>query len=309
MKHFFMLLSLLTCTGFSALAQELNILAYYGSQPDQEVGFVPLTDRYPGREHPDMYINAENPEFSGDVQSIYHHELGSEKRMRFLHRVNLKESDQIYIFKFSLDSVIKFQIENLPLVARLSGYNASQDETLLLSDYQVGFEIDERTTQLLEKDDSDIFIHAGDKNPFQTGNIRPLIWKKVEREMFPSHHDSLTKSDWFKKLEAGDVYHDSVNEMDFYFQNFFNGERLAARYFIVKKSNKVVFDQIYADSESTYLRQLDDYSSHPNQWTGKIFKDYPPFIFGFTGNSFGCPRIRFLDKSVEPVRIKCDNRH
>lgn len=307
MKQFYLLFSLLFCTGFTSFSQELNILTFYGSQPDMEVGFVPLTDRYPGGEHPEMHIN---PEYSGDIQGIYYHELDSEKRTKFLNRVNLKESDQIYIFKFSLDSVIEFQIKDLPLVVRfLSGYKPSQDQPLLLSDYQVGFEIDDRTAQLLEKDDSDIFIHAGDKNPFQTGNIKPLIWKKVEREMFPLHQDSLTKSDWFKKLEPGDVYHDSVNEMDFYFQNYFNGERLAARYFIIKKSNEVIYDQIYADSESTYLRQLDDYSSEPNQWTGKIFKDYPPFIFGFTGNSFGCPRIQFIDQSVEPVRIKCDNRH
>jgi hypothetical protein len=46
-----------------------------------------------------------------------------------------------------------------------------------------------------------------------------------------------------------------------------------------------------------------------NQWTGKLFKYKAPVIFGFNGESFGCPHISFLDFSEQSIYKNCDCRH
>ncbi len=46
-----------------------------------------------------------------------------------------------------------------------------------------------------------------------------------------------------------------------------------------------------------------------NQWTGKLFKDYPPVLFGFVWQSFGCDNIDIIQLPLTTIPILCDNRH
>ncbi|MCA1751402.1 MAG: hypothetical protein LC670_06345, partial [Flavobacteriales bacterium] len=64
-----------------------------------------------------------------------------------------------------------------------------------------------------------------------------------------------------------------------------------------------MFQTTYYSGESRSFAPLD------NQWTGKLFKNQPQVIFGFSYHSFGCPRITFLHPDKEKININCDNRH
>lgn len=76
----------------------------------------------------------------------------------------------------------------------------------------------------------------------------------------------------------------------------------------------MIFEKFYCVHEEPSLVPLNvvghakDWRSK-TQWTGEIFKDRPPVIFGFLFHSSGCPSIDFIEQSENSVRINCDNRH
>ena len=43
-------------------------------------------------------------------------------------------------------------------------------------------------------------------------------------------------------------------------------------------------------------------------WTGEIFKNKPPIIFGLVGAQYRCPTIDFISETEPPIRISCDSR-
>jgi len=103
--------------------------------------------------------------------------------------------------------------------------------------------------------------------------------------------------------------------LDYFLQTSVRDEDLRSRLLVVKKSasNTVVFSRVYYDSEGTRLVPLnyqDRFSPDKiYQWTGEVFKDKSPIIFGFSGHSFGCRSIDFISKTEPPIYTRCDNRH
>ena len=81
----------------------------------------------------------------------------------------------------------------------------------------------------------------------------------------------------------------------------------------MNEEKEVVFDGVFSDSEGASPAPLSFKGEKPNdqllQWTGQLFKDQPPVMFGFMYVSFGCPWIDFLDGSMRNLSFSCDNRH
>jgi len=81
---------------------------------------------------------------------------------------------------------------------------------------------------------------------------------------------------------------------------------------IVFKDNEKIYDFVLYPSEGGSFAPIvkkGDKEKDYHQFTGKIFKDKPPVIFGFMYVSFGCPGVHVLDKKIKRIRILCDNRH
>ena len=74
-----------------------------------------------------------------------------------------------------------------------------------------------------------------------------------------------------------------------------------------KKTFKLNFEGREFTSLSGIQTEQEDRRN--SQWTGTLFKNKPPVIFGFTSESFGCSVITLMEKAGGEIPINCDNRH
>ncbi|MFI8605669.1 hypothetical protein ACIGCP_14490 [Cellulophaga baltica] len=77
-----------------------------------------------------------------------------------------------------------------------------------------------------------------------------------------------------------------------------------------KESFEVDISEGESSSKAPLRIKGEKYDYEENlQYVGRLFKNRPPVVFGFTFKSFGCPSINFIDKNELPIFILCDNRH
>ena len=162
-------------------------------------------------------------------------------------------------------------------------------------------------------------VAVENSNPFSPGQIDEILWKKVNQSNFPevqlSERHKSWKSEWAETATRNEVYQFVSVHYVFYIQNLIREGGMGGRHLVAlnSKNGKVEFSTFYFDSEGTYLLPLN--GAEParmegtSQWVGKLFEGKPPVVFGFYGNSFGCPAIDFVDLEMAPIYIKCDNRH
>ncbi len=112
----------------------------------------------------------------------------------------------------------------------------------------------------------------------------------------------------------GNTYLYKTNHFLYFLQDYLDDRNVACyrRLLIVdSKTKDIIIEKFFGRGEGTSpsdLNYADEYET-VNQWTGKLFKDKPPVVFGFEYISFGCPAISIIDKSNEDIYINCDNRH
>lgn len=101
-------------------------------------GFVTLSDMFPYSQNPDSFVVADeylgNVEFDADNV----HELNEPFRSRFLERINIQETDSIFVYSFMLDQSYSFCVKDIPLMAHLSPYGP--DLPITTDQYMIGFE-------------------------------------------------------------------------------------------------------------------------------------------------------------------------
>ncbi len=234
--------------------------------------------------------------------------LTSKSRKTFLTRIGVKESDSVFIYSFILNKIIKFKVEDLPLITREDPYGGY--------DY-IAFDLKNKIT----KGDIDTYVQSyvfiGKQHPFQKGKMKPIIWKKIKKDQFPSIKVNVTdfnKPYLFKKLDTLQ-YYSFVNEDYAYFLKIKDKEDMYEQVFhlVIKQKEKIVYNGFFHSSESMTpvplaFQQKED-NQHYEQWTGKLFKSKPPVIIGFMNYSFNCSNIDFLEPTYNSVWIKCDARH
>tara|TARA_R110002012_G_scaffold300941_1_gene500980 strand:- start:3362 stop:4672 length:1311 start_codon:yes stop_codon:yes gene_type:complete len=226
--------------------------------------------------------------------------LNQNQRKKLIHQLKISEFDKVFVYLMEKDSVLSLNIKDLPAIACLNIYG-SDNYSNLEDAYEFGFDFGKKIT------DSDNLVYIGKEDPFQLGELRPIVWKQIDDSKFPvkknleeSHFDMST----FKF---------SAKKYNYYLQKPL--ERAASYHLVIvdKDSNSIIFNEYYYDSEGTYLKKLkiegDDSETQQSQWTGDLIKNKATVVFGFLGYSFGCPSITVLDKTEPAIRILCDNRH
>lgn len=287
----------------------------------EKVGFISLSDLYPLNEHPDSLAIPSPGNI--DNQNLQYFKLNSTYRARFLSKSKISETDSIFIYDYSTDALLSFSIKNLNVVAYLNMYMDVDECPCSQYDYMIGFEIAKSNLTGLGKHYRDALVFIGKENPFVQGQIRPIVWQKINAVDFSSKKSNLVNAQ--KQYKYGDAVKGQAYSYDTEIYQVFiqdytepnNPAQIRVRYLLIidKQSGNVTNETMFSDSEGTSVTPLNYGIDNPNyadlkeQWMGKILKDKPEVIFGFEWVSFGCPTILYANSKDKYIQINCDNRH
>lgn len=312
-RTFFLLLFFLMASrGLNAQALWLfDVRISDESKP--RLAFISLSDIDPLSEHPDSLATPSLEEMESDSAKKYEHvKLTGSYRKRFLARTNVSERDKLFIYDYSSHVLLSFNIMDLDVVANLNNYGAAWPYSQY--DFMIGFEITEEHLKSIRPNSYTIIACVGKEDPFVTGKMQHIEWENTDSTTFPDQplgpvalaeleSYNLKESRFIKHA----VYKYEANGLVYFLQDWKRKDLEwgdARRLLVVSaKTKEVLYEGFYMDSEGTGLTPLD------NQWTGPMFKNKPPVVFGFLYHSFGCPSIEFISMIEKPVYINCDNRH
>ena len=265
--------------------------------------FIPLSDIYndslaiPN----DIIENQKTKTFA----ELKHFELSGNYREKLLKGTSLSESDTLFLYNYKEAKLQKFPISDLKSVANLNLYTSEGDE-ISSYDYMIGFQLNQSENSddiALEKTNYSL-AYFGKENPFSCEKVMPIHWKKTARDQFPLPLKN--------QQNLGETYVAKFENLTYYIQDYKGEYGIYKRDFAVVKDKKVIFTRAYTTGEGAEfspLNFIDNNEYNDWQWTGKLFKDKPPVVFGFVSESFGCPSITFLDSSYPEIYTNCDNRH
>lgn len=280
----------------------LNIYPFSGYDKKESVstGFIPLTDSFPWSDNKDSIVIAK--EFIGDNIKTRFHILKSEFRKRFLKICKIKESDNVYIYNYEIDSTYIFKVSELPILAHITQYN-SDDEPCEKEEYLIGFDLESKFNLNNKTSYYNALVFVGNENIFNENKLKPILWNVVDSKNFQNIKTKLK----LNNLKINKLYKYQMNEMDYF---LINQNRLII---IDTKNNETLIDTTFEEGESASFAPLSfvgkKNENQFTQWTGNLFKNKPPVFFGFMYESFGCESINFIEKQGDTIYIKCDNRH
>ncbi len=309
MNKIFFILFLISVNGLTNLAaQDLKIFdfQYYEKDSTHSFLFISLSEIYPLNENPDsLAIPDVREKEIEEAPNFTYFKLDSTYRQKFLSTTNISETDKVFIYDYSINALQTFTVKNLKVIACLNIYVANWPYSQ--NDYMIGFEINKKLLTGSDKFFTNSLAYVGKENPFVRGQVKPIIWKKIEPNVFPSKELPIYDTSYAGKCVTGDVYEFEMEGLQYFVQDLV---RLANKKISVKrlividlKTKETVCEKLFYSGESASFAPLD------NQWTGKLFKNKPPVIFGFHWVSFGCPSITFLNSTEKDIHINCDNRH
>jgi hypothetical protein len=295
---------------------KLYSLVYYERSPTERVGFTSLSDNYPLSEHPDSLAVPDlySSEEEGVLVNDEYVTLNTQYRKRFLTKTKISEADTVFIYNYYSNTLVSFKVKSLPVIARLNFYMDQNDRPHSQDDYMIGFEIDKNVLRDFGDNYYQTLVYVGKENPFVQGQLKPVVWKKIKPSDLPSTSVSTKHTLQLRTYEKGSAYMFKAINFEYFIQDFLKGKNISARRLLVLDGNtkELVRDIVYFESEGASLAPLNFITGHDknyHQWTGQLFRNRPPVVFGFEAISFGCPYIEFLHKSVAGVPIYCDNRH
>lgn len=235
--------------------------------------------------------------------------LNENQRNRLLKILGISESDKVFLYETVTDSIMVYNIKELPAIACVNIYAQDEDFERDEFQYEFGFDLGKKYKGGYEN-----FVYVGKANPFQKGKLKPMVWKTIEDERFPVKIDtSITNG--ATKITGRKTYGFSDSNYNFFIQEIEKENDIRYRHLVVinTNTNKVVTEKVYRDSEAAYLSPMkienEEQVYESFQYTGVLFKNKPPIVYGFLSVSFGCPGIDFLSDEEPFVPILCDNRH
>jgi hypothetical protein len=307
------LISISLTTNINAQEIPVFIVNQYEINEHKAVGLISLSDIYPYSEHPDSLAIPNTEAFESDSLSYIH--LDSMYRERFLLRTNISESDSVFIYDYASNASASFSVKDLNLAACLNVYASEDDRPFTQFSYMIGFVIDTAILQGYSLYNIHTLVGIGNENPFIKGQMKPVKWKQIRANEFPELPSAIKENIGFYRLTRGNSYKAETAEFQYFITDLLIDSMLNSRHLWVIDNHSyiVVCEKFYSDREGTSLAPL-NYNNAGNeneiyQWTGSLFKNKPPVIFGFLFQSFGCPGISFLNTSVADIYIQCDNRH
>ncbi|QCE40570.1 hypothetical protein [Psychroserpens sp. NJDZ02] len=301
----------LSLISFSLFSQSKDIKLYTleALQKDtaKYVGFVSLTGNF------EWSTGRDSLEFPNTYLGSDYHTLSKDYRSQFLAKVKISESDSVFVYNYTKDSVFTYPVKKLPIIAYANAYSGNSNQ----SDYLIGFDLEDEINIKNWPSYYNTFVFVGKNNPFITGNIKPLIWREINDKAYPIIKLSHTDDILLKNKTITGSYIFTTNTLNYYIHLLKGNDddTFDARHLIImdSKNQHIIYNKIYEDiGESGSLAPLsfiNDSDNETYQWTGQILKNKPPVLFGFYFISFGCPSIHFIDKSIQNLWIYCDNRH
>jgi len=312
------LVVIFTSYSFLSFSQSQDDLAVYDYQIIHEentptAGFVVLSDMFPFGDFKEDNIIA--PENLGEFEytNDNYHQLKGIYRKRFLNQLKIEESDFLYVNNLSTNKLKTFRVSDLKLTAFLTPYGP--DIPIHNWDYLIGFELDSLTLPFSTPEvyGHTIFSCVADKNPFNKGKAQLMKWEKIDSSEFIWEMSEDERPKFMLPPTYKEAYLFKWGKLNFYVREIQGGEFLFGHYLVVAdaKTNEKITSMFFFESEGTYLEPLNGQKNAytDRQFTGYIFKDKPPIIYGFQSNSFGCPYISFASKTQELLWLRCDNRH
>lgn len=267
--------------------------------------FISLSDRYKGNDIMPAYLI--NNQKKVPFEKLKRVNLPSSYRQKMLANTGIKENDSLYLFNYESGDLQKIPVNQLNAVAYLDFYTTEGDD-ISESNYMLGLEpaVDLKIKEEKNKN-YNLLAYIGEINPFAEKPLVPVSWTKISTTKLPvgtSTRDSLTLDVTYEFDHGNFVY---------YAEDYSLKGTTVERQLVVKdKVGKLVHQRTYdLKVEGASAVPLDGGDQLPRktyQWTGVLFKNQPPVIFGMVSYSFGCPEITFLDASREPFFILCDNR-
>lgn len=296
-------------------AQDLRLFTvnYLPAHANKQVCFISLSDVYPLSEHPDS-LAIPDVELMG-MDSANYFELHGAYRERFLTSTGISESEKVFIYDYAHEIHFSFFVKDLTVVAMINIYAGQDDWVFSQRDYMIGFEIDSIQMKNLSNTYYTSLVYVGNEDPFIYHEMKPIFWEKINHQNIPFSDKYLSAMPWLSRMTVGNTFKFDTNEYRYLVQDLIQSDIILGRHLLIVdlKTNKTVCERVYHDSEGTSLAPLNNTSpSYENmvaQWTGRLFKNKPPVVFGFLYLSFGCPGITFLDNSENDLYIGCDNRH
>ena len=282
-------------------------LTYYELNDIDTFALLSMSDNYHLSENRDSLAIPDVEEI-GKTNAKYI-KLDSIFRTRFLDGLKIKENDKVYLYDYSTYKLKFFAVKDLEVAACLNLYGGywpySQYE------YMIGFIINRKLLNGFDKYYLNTLAFVGKKNPFDVGKLKPVVWKKTPANYFPQAPVEQEMVARLDKGIKGNAYSCNTYGYNCYIQEYNKNDILFARRLLVMKAEEVVCDRIFFDHESASPAPLNNTQSYPDiyQWSGILFRNKPPVIFGFEFVSFGCPVLTLLDKTTSNIYINCDNRH
>lgn len=282
-------------------------LPYDPTSTQYQRAFLNLSERYPWSMEDSLPLIPKEKLGQKEIK------LTKEDYTEFLKRARLSTTDTVFIFNLETDSVYKFLVGDCSLICQLDAYSEEGNEYTVAYQYELGLNLGQKYVNKGLN-----FTYVGKNNIFQTGHAKPIIWKKIPTNQFPNQFKSkftAREKNRTRGLIPIQSYQFTNDTLDYSIQDLGNKSGgLGARYLVITEKNtgKLLFSQFFTETEGTYLNPLfieGEKRPYQHQWTGAIFKNKPTMIYGFLGNSFGCPSIKFVGNTEPPIYIGCDNRH
>ncbi len=266
--------------------------------------FIPLSERLLTGEIPKQAIvppSLLGPNAHKELDTIYN--LAGKYRAAALLFAGVEETDSVFIFNLNQNKVLTCRVSDLPMIALINPYGPNNNVTQL--DYVFGLDIlglkNRKQKNYLEQEL--VSIHTS--NPFIRGGVQPIEWVEIDSNTYPK---SIKKIE--KRYTPDRCFYYQYEDFDIYGRVYTSSNRPTALKIDVLKNGHTVFSTTAATGEGSdpILPMLDDQSYYAN-WTGRLFRDLPPIIYGIQSLSFGCSQVHFIQKEAYSKYIFCDNRH
>lgn len=301
----------------SSYAQNIDIyeVSAFEISNGKQIGFASLSENYQISFQPDSLVISDFSET--EMEDHKYFLLEKEYRNTFLQNLKIAETDSVFIFDYVSCQITSAQVNSLKVVAILNevafGYSDQP--------YMIGFELDISPFKHLEIQYGPPFVYVGKENPFVKNSIKPIIWKKKNPDKLTTNKikpitDSLIVACGVSNYVLGDYYIFKGYGFLYYSQEITRPKtNLLGRSFIIEDSltHKIVYSKAEFHSEGTYIPDITIDSlkegEYGYQFTGMLFENKPPVVFGLFHDLYWCSSIKFLSLKEKPIIIKCDNRN